>query len=425
MPIEINHKYKPLWETDCFITLVVGGRASGKSYAVGDFIENLSFEQGHKILFTRYTLYSAADSIIPEFEEKIELEGHSDFFYIIKSDIKNIRSGTEILFRGIKTSSGNQTAKLKSIEGLTTWVLDEAEELTEEKVFNVIMQSIRKKGIQNRIIILMNAVATDHWIYQRFFEKPNVDPEFNGEANGVCYIKTTYLDNLDNLSNEFLSEAEKCKTESPVSYGLDYLGKWMDFGDGGIFKKEYYRYFSMQDILNLKATHGDEAIWDFVIDTAFTEKKINDPTGIIAYSHYHGKMYIRNAQSVYMELPDLIEFINNFCITNGYSNQSSIFIEPKASGHSTEQMLRKYSALNVQLDKPPVTDKLSRARGTLPFMESGRCHLLSGSAWIDEFITQTTLFPNAPHDEYVDLLSMSIDKTERPTGSSILNISSI
>ena len=227
MALSANKKYRPLWESNCFITIVTGGRGSGKSFMVGDFIENLSFERGHKILFTRYTLHSASDSIIPEFEEKIGLEGHAGCFYSTKTDVVNKMSGVEIMFRGIKTSSGSQTAKLKSIEGLTTWVIDEAEELDDEKTFNTIMQSIRKKGTQNRIIIVLNPKSKLHWIYERFFETPGVDPKFNGEHDGVCYIHTCYLENLDNLSVEFIEEADRCKRLTPEIYRYDYLGEWV------------------------------------------------------------------------------------------------------------------------------------------------------------------------------------------------------
>ena len=36
----------------------------------------------------------------------------------------NKMTKSRIMFRGIKTSSGNQTAKLKSIQGITTFVCD-------------------------------------------------------------------------------------------------------------------------------------------------------------------------------------------------------------------------------------------------------------------------------------------------------------
>ena len=53
--------------------IITGGRGSGKSFEVGRFATLLSFEKGHKILFTRQTMTSAHLSIIPEFQEKIEL----------------------------------------------------------------------------------------------------------------------------------------------------------------------------------------------------------------------------------------------------------------------------------------------------------------------------------------------------------------
>ena len=55
--------------------VVTGGRGSGKSFEVGRFITLLSFEQGHKILFTRQTMTSAHLSIIPEFKD-VEIGAH-------------------------------------------------------------------------------------------------------------------------------------------------------------------------------------------------------------------------------------------------------------------------------------------------------------------------------------------------------------
>jgi len=236
MKIKINDKYEPLWTSDAYIHIVTGGRGSGKSFTVGDHIENLSFEAGHKILFTRFTLDSAGDSIIPEFQEKIGIEGHEANFSITKKDIINTYSGSEILFRGIKTSSGVQTAKLKSIEGLTDWVLDEAEELQDESTFDVIKQSIRKKGIKNKIILLLNPKSKDHWIYKRFFKDAGVEPGFNGQKDNVYYIHTTYLENLDNLSPEFIAEAEKCKKFTPELYAYQYMGDWVLSIEGAIFR---------------------------------------------------------------------------------------------------------------------------------------------------------------------------------------------
>ncbi len=75
---------------------------------------------------------SAHLSIIPEFQEKIDLMELNSAFEVNKTEIVNKISKSEIIFRGIKTSSGDQTANLKSLQGITTWILDEAEELTDE-----------------------------------------------------------------------------------------------------------------------------------------------------------------------------------------------------------------------------------------------------------------------------------------------------
>lgn len=239
-----QHKYAPLYEnTDKFITIVTGGRGSGKSYNVSVFLERLSFESGHKILFSRYTMVSAGMSIIPEFQEKIESDFASECFDINKADITNTYSDSVIMFRGIKTSSGVQTAKLKSIQGLTTFVCDEAEEWTSETDFEKIMLSIRQKGVQNRIIIIMNPCDSNHWVYKRFIEKTHKIVEIDGVQvqisthPNVLHIHTTYFDNLENLSPEFLKEVEDMKVNNPEKYAHVVIGRWADVAEGAVFKK--------------------------------------------------------------------------------------------------------------------------------------------------------------------------------------------
>ena len=101
--ITINDKYLVL-DNDTRYFICTGGRGSGKSFSIGLLLCLLTFEPNHVILFTRYTLRSASISIIPEFLQKIELLGMQEDFYITKDEIINKKSGSRILFRGIKTS---------------------------------------------------------------------------------------------------------------------------------------------------------------------------------------------------------------------------------------------------------------------------------------------------------------------------------
>lgn len=233
--ITLNNKYKPLFENDTRYFIVTGGRGSSKSFGVGTFTNLLSFEQGHKILFTRQTMTSAHLSIIPEFQEKIDLMNLNELFDITKSEIRNKQSGSEIIFRGIRTSSGDQTANLKSLQGVTTWVLDEAEELTDETTFDKINLSLRQKGKQNRVILILNPATKEHWIYKKFFEDRGVQEGFNGIKDDVTYIHTTYEDNIDNLDQSFINEILRLKETNPQKYKHQILGGWLNKAEGVVF----------------------------------------------------------------------------------------------------------------------------------------------------------------------------------------------
>ena len=242
--------YHPLYtDTDKFIILITGGRGSGKSFNVSAFVERLTFEMTeaekmvHQILYTRYTMVSANMSIIPEMMEKIELDGTTKYFKTTKTDIVNKMTKSRIMFRGIKTSSGNQTAKLKSIHALTTFVCDEAEEWTDENSFDKIMLSIRQIGIQNRIMIIMNPTDSNHFIYKKYIEKTHKLVEIDGVQvqisthPNVLHIHATYFDNLENLSPEFLKEVEDMKKNNPEKYAHVVIGRWADVAEGAVFKK--------------------------------------------------------------------------------------------------------------------------------------------------------------------------------------------
>jgi len=175
----LNSNYNALGNESRYFVLT-GGRGSGKSFAATVFLVLLTYERGHKILFTRYTMTSAGSSIIPEFIEKLEMMEVIEDFRITKDEITNIKTGSSIIFKGIKTASGNQTAALKSLNGVTTFVLDEAEELIDEDVFDKIDQSVRVKTKPNRVILILNPTTKEHWIYQRFYQNQGIMGMYNG-----------------------------------------------------------------------------------------------------------------------------------------------------------------------------------------------------------------------------------------------------
>lgn len=240
--IKLNPVYAPIQTTEKRYILITGGRGSSKSFSINTILCLLTYIAGQLILFLRYTLTSAEISIIPEFLEKIELLEVPHDFRAKENSVTNLRTGAGILFRGIKTSSGNQTANLKSIQGVTTLVIEEAEEVKNEEDFDKIDLSVRSNKGVNRVILILNPTTKDHWIYKRWFEGHlkyiNIDGEQIPVSThpDILHIHTTYLDNLENLPPDYVAQLRSVKEKNPQKYKHVILGGWLDKAEGVVFE---------------------------------------------------------------------------------------------------------------------------------------------------------------------------------------------
>lgn len=183
--------------------------------------------------------------------------------------------------------------------------------------------------------------------------------------------------------------------------------------EGNIVKREWFKTIHPTDFNNLRKK---EPIV-FFADTAYKDKsnrdksdqqQKNDPTGIISTCLIDNTLYITNAVRVFKKFPDLVKFIPEWVNANGYTNQSTIRIEPKASGISVVDQLKDITNLNVTYTPSPKDDKATRLNAVSPKIEAGRVVLVSGG-WNEDFIDEICGFPARRHDEYPDLISYSID----------------
>jgi len=331
--IIIKNKYKALG-SDSRYFIVSGGRGSGKSYSVNLFLLLLTYEAGHVILFTRYTLTSAHVSIIPEFIDKIETAQLHNDFYITKDEIVNKTTGSKILFRGIKTSSGTQTANLKSLSGVTTWVLDEAEELVDEDIFDKIDLSIRHQTKQNRIILILNPPTKEHFIYNRFFETKGIEAGSNTVSGDTTYIHTTYLDNKENLSDSFISQIEKIKETNASKYKHVILGGWLDKAEGVVFTNWRFGEFNPD---NLQTSFGQD--YGYSIDpTTLTE---------VAIDKKQKKIYVKECfYKVKLTTSEI-------CDLNKAYAERKLIVGDNAEGRLIDELRVKGNNI-VRCDKPPI-----------------------------------------------------------------------
>lgn len=269
-------------------------------------------------------------------------------------------------------------------------------------VFIVIMQRLHENDLTG---MLLNTDA-DNW-------KHICLPAEYSENVKPSDLKDFYINGLLFPQRLNLSTLNSFKI-GLGSYG--YSGQYMQLpspADGGILKPQW---FKPTDELPITT-------YDFFLDTAYTDKSYNDATAIMCATYHNERVYIKKVEEVRLEFPELIKYIQDFVESNGYTNQSRIYVEPKASGKSIIQQLKRNTGLNVIEDKPPTQDKVSRVASITPIIEAGRVYY-KDSRSIEPFLDQCAAFPNAVHDDMVDTLVMCVDKytarTKNIRASSIL-----
>lgn len=244
--------FLPLYESDKRYFFLTGGRSSLKSTEAQKLAINLTREKGHGVLFTRWTMTSAEKSIIPEFENVLNRMEYAHEYDITKNVVTHKESGSKIIFSGIKTSSGTQTANLKSLSGITTWIIDEGEDYQDEKSFNAIDDSIRTKGQQNRIVWIQNPTTREHIAYKRWIEPKSKKIEVYGydvtvsDLDYVEHIHSTY-----HLAGQYIDDSWKAKMQRykdiadsiedradrhKTHYYNNYIGGWLEVAEGVILE---------------------------------------------------------------------------------------------------------------------------------------------------------------------------------------------
>lgn len=322
--IQVPPEYQSLYTTKKFITLVTGGRGSTKSFNVALFLLRLTYEKGHIILYTRYTMASAEVSIIPEFTQKLEMEQTLDDFTVTAKEIVNKRTGSKILFRGIKTSSGNQTAKLKGIQGLTTFVVDEAEEWESEEDYQTILLSIRSISAKNRAIVIMNPSNRTHFIYKKYIKNNNKKIEIEGyqvEVSNhlkVNHIHTTYHKYKKYLAENFFDELEIMKLDRDM-YGHKVIGQWQDNPEGLMYNQLNYFDHDLPPGVSYSFTDpadtGDDYLCTFFVRAT--------DTGLYVYD----AIYTLDSSDITIPRMETAMSINK-CVLNHIesNNQGSVFV---------------------------------------------------------------------------------------------------
>lgn len=323
--IEFSEKYDPLFlllegefpEVD--IVLISGGRDSGKSFAVTSFLPIAAVDYNHRILFTRYTMSSTNNSITKALDNRLELLELSEDFTFSGNEYNCKSNKGLISITGQKTSSGEQTAKLKSLEDYSIFVTEEGEELTSYDDWEKIKRSIRATDVRCLSIIVFNPPTKDHMLYAEFYQ--GVPDCFNGVIGNIMYIHTDYRDNgkenmaphnwneyerlrgvyemYSKLTKEQQDKLPKKTIKEAKNYKNTIAGSFRDTAEGVIFDYEIGEFNPDK----LPTTFGMD--FGFVDPTTLVEVALNHKT-MKAYVKLHLYKSGVLAEQVYELIKDIV-----------------------------------------------------------------------------------------------------------------------
>lgn len=215
------------------------------------------------------------------------------------------------------------------------------------------------------------------------------------------YYKDGLMD-VVRMPRETLDEAKK--EMGSMSYNGQMMQEPVD-PSGNLLKLDWFDVVPVHELPKGLLNN----IKDFNGDTATKDKSSNDPSAILAYTFYNNDLWLIDWVNKRMEFPELIEEIKDFVTDLGHK-QSKVYIEPKSSGSSVVQQLRRFSGLNIMEYKMEAGDKIQRLNACIPYCEARRIKLVKGY-WNQEFLDQCTMFPRHKHDEAIDNLTMAITQS--------------
>lgn len=229
-----------------------GGAGSGKSHFVAQKLILKCLQHKRKLLVVRKVGNTLKDSVWAMFL-KLLYQMPAVIKTINKSEYTiELINGSIILFKGF-----DDPEKIKSIEGITDIVVEEASELTEDD-FDQLNLRLRAACGMLQIHLMFNPVSKANWVYKRFFA--------NGTPEDTVIIHTTYKDN-PHLPKEYIDSLLRLERTNPAYFKIYVLGDFATL-DKLVFPVKTVKIIKEEELKDLQFWVG--------MDFGYT----NDPTAI-------------------------------------------------------------------------------------------------------------------------------------------------
>jgi hypothetical protein len=223
--------WKPFYNSNWDIAVLIGGRGSGKTWNAGNFACLKTFEDlNYRTLVLRDVGSSINQSILQNIKSRfteidIQLNNtYKNFIIVQENQVKNHNGEVLVLTKGFRTSRVEQQTDLKGFEDIDLAIIEEAEDIRDEERVNTLLDTLRKKG--HKVILILNTPDLEHWIIKRFFdfEKTETDGFFKlipKQIKGVCQVITSYKNNK-HLPKKTVEKYSSYNNPDSYNYNPEY-----------------------------------------------------------------------------------------------------------------------------------------------------------------------------------------------------------
>lgn len=193
------------------INVFYGGAGSGKSHFVVQKMIIKALRMKRKMLIIRKVGATIKSSIWDLFMAVLSAMPQT-VLAANKSEMTiTLINGSILLFKGL-----DDPEKIKSIQGITDIVIEEATELTLDD-FTQLNLRLRSKEPFNQIHLMFNPVSKANWVYEYFFA--------HGTPDDTVIVHTLYTDN-SYLPEEYIKSLKDLESRNPAYYKIYVLGEF-------------------------------------------------------------------------------------------------------------------------------------------------------------------------------------------------------
>ena len=246
--------YKGIDDYSHRIEVYMGGAGSGKSYGATQKVLLKALKYKRTVLVIRKIQRTIKHSIWSLMLTHLRNSGYYDQCRVNRSDFEiELPNGSIFIFKGL-----DDEEKIKSIDGITDIVIEEATELTEDE-FTQLNLRLRALVDFPQIYLMFNPISKKNWVYSYFF---------TGEIPlNTKVVKTTYKNNKF-LSAEYIAELERLQYRNPAYYRIYTLGEFATL-DKLVFPTYTTKIISDEEVKGLPRWIG--------LDFGY----INDPSALV------------------------------------------------------------------------------------------------------------------------------------------------